>query len=262
MSDHMLLLAGPCSMESKEVCFESAEAMCGIADELGLNYYYKTSFDKANRTSLSSWRGLGMDKGLEILAEVKERFGCKIVTDIHEAWQAERAAEVVDMLQIPAFLCRQTDLLVAAAKTGKPVNVKKAQFLAPSDMRYVSGKLEGAGCKEVYLCERGTALGYNNLVVDMRSIPEMQAIGPKVIFDATHSVQRPSAGDGVSGGDRSMVRTLALAAAAAGADGFFFETHPDPNNALCDGPNMLPLSQMKKMLEDVLAVRAALGYSA
>ena len=261
MADNMLLLAGPCSMESREVCYQAADTMCSIAEDLGLDYYYKTSFDKANRTSLSSWRGLGMDEGLGILADVKERFGCKVVTDIHEPWQAERAAEVADMIQIPAFLCRQTDLLVAAAKTGKPVNVKKAQFLAPLDMRYVAGKLVDAGCKEVYLCERGTALGYNNLVVDMRSIPEMQSLGHKVIFDATHSVQRPSAGNGVSGGDRSMVRTLALAAAAAGADGFFFETHPDPDRALCDGPNMLPLSEMKRMLEDVLAVRKALGYA-
>ncbi len=256
----MLLLAGPCSMESREVCFEAAEAMCAVAEEHGLDYYYKTSFDKANRTSLSSWRGLGMERGLEVLAEVKERFGCKVVTDIHEPWQAERAAEVVDMLQIPAFLSRQTDLLVAAAKTGLPVNVKKAQFMAPLDMRHVVGKLEEAGCERIYLCERGACLGYNNLVVDMRSIPEMRSLGHPVVFDATHSVQRPSAGDGVSGGDRTMVRTLALAAAAAGADGFFFETHPNPDKALCDGPNMLPLSEMDRMVTDILAVRAALGY--
>lgn len=260
MTDHMLLIAGPCSMESREVCFESAEVMCKIADEFGLEYYYKTSFDKANRTSLSSWRGLGIDEGLAILAEVKSEFGCKVVTDIHEPWQAERVSDVVDMLQIPAFLCRQTDLLVAAAKTGLPVNVKKAQFLAPLDMRYVANKLVDAGCTKIYLCERGSALGYNNLVVDMRSIPEMQSLGQEVIFDATHSVQRPSAGDGVSGGDRNMVRTLALAAAAAGADGFFFECHPDPDRALCDGPNMLPLSEMRQMVSDILSIRNVLGY--
>ena len=260
MNQPMLLLAGPCSMESRDVCFKAAEVMCDIAARYPIDYYYKTSFDKANRTSLSSWRGLGMDEGLKILAEVKENFGCKIVTDIHEPWQAAKAAEVADMLQIPAFLCRQTDLLFAAAKTGLPVNVKKAQFLAPLDMRYVANKLTDAGCKKVYLCERGTALGYNNLVVDMRSIPEMQSLGHEVVFDATHSVQRPSAGDGVSGGDRSMVRTLALAAAAAGANGFFFETHPDPDNALCDGPNMLPLSEMEAMVSSILAIRETLGY--
>ena len=259
-NNRMPLLAGPCSMESRDICFQAAEVMVTIAEKYNLDYYYKTSFDKANRTSLSSWRGLGMEQGLEILAEVKREFGCKIVTDIHVPDQAAPTAEVADMLQIPAFLSRQTDLLVAAAKTGRAVNVKKAQFSAPWDMKHVVGKLGGAGCKEIFLCERGSSFGYNNLVVDMRSIPRMQSLGYPVIFDATHSVQKPSAGDGVSGGERNMVRTLALAASAAGADGFFFECHPNPDKALCDGPNMLPLSDMDSMIDEILAVREVLGY--
>ena len=259
MSEKMLLLAGPCSMESREVCFQTAETMCRIAEQLPLDYYYKTSFDKANRTSIDSYRGLGMEEGLRILTEVKERFGCKLVTDIHEPWQAEPVSEVVDMIQIPAFLCRQTDLLAAAAKTGLPVNVKKAQFLSPEDMDNVARKLVDSGCKKMTLCERGSSFGYNTLVVDMTSIPRMKALGYPVVFDATHSVQRPGGLGGKSGGDRSFVPTLALAAAAAGADGFFFETHPDPDSALCDGPNMMPVNQMEGLLKRILAVREAVA---
>lgn len=259
MSDGMLLLAGPCAMESREVCFRVADTMVGVADRLGLDYYYKTSFDKANRTSIDGYRGLGMDEGLKILGEVKERFGCKLVTDIHEPWQAEPVSEVVDMLQIPAFLCRQTDLLVAAAKTGLPVNVKKAQFLSPEDMGNVANKLVASGCRRLTLCERGSSFGYNTLVVDMTSIPRMKALGYPVVFDATHSVQKPGGLGGRSGGDRTLVPTLALAAAAAGADGFFFETHPDPDNALSDGPNMVPVNQMEGLLRKILAVREAVA---
>lgn len=256
-TEKMPLLAGPCAMESKEVCFETAEVLCDIASRLPVDLYFKTSFDKANRTSLDSYRGLGIDKGLEILADVKEHFGVKIVTDIHEPWQAARAAEVADMIQIPAFLCRQTDLLIAAAKTGKIVNVKKAQFLSPQDMGNVVKKLTGSGCERLCLCERGSSFGYNRLVVDMTSIPIMKRFGYPVIFDATHSVQVPGGAGSKSSGDRTMVEPLALAAAAAGADGFFFETHPDPDQALSDGPNMLPVSQMEGVLRKVLAVREA-----
>ena len=259
MDGGMLLLAGPCAMESREVCFETAETMCSIASRLPLDYYYKTSFDKANRTSLNSYRGLGMEKGLGILSEVKKRFGCKLVTDVHEPWQVEYAAEVVDMLQIPAFLCRQTDLLVAAARTGLPINVKKAQFLSPEDMGNVAGKLVDSGCKQLTLCERGSSFGYNTLVVDMTAIPRMQALGFPVVFDATHSVQRPGGLGGKSGGDRSFVPSLAFAAAAAGADGFFFETHPDPDHALCDGPNMIQVSKMEEIIKRILDVRSAVS---
>lgn len=258
-SGKMLLLAGPCSMESREVCFRVAETMVDVADRLGLDYYYKTSFDKANRTSISSYRGLGIEEGLNILAEVKERFDCKLVTDIHEPWQADPVAEVVDMLQIPAFLCRQTDLLVAAARTGLPINVKKAQFLSPEDMANVARKLVDSGCERLTLCERGSSFGYNTLVVDITSIPRMKALGYPVVFDATHSVQRPGSLGGSSGGDRRMVPTLALAAAAAGADGFFFETHPDPDTALSDGPNMVQVDKMESLLRKLLAVREAVA---
>ena len=259
MKDRMLLLAGPCAMESREVCFRVADTMCGIAERLNFDYYYKTSFDKANRTSIDSYRGLGIDEGLMILAEVKERFGCKLVTDIHEPWQAGRVAEAVDMIQIPAFLCRQTDLLVAAAKTGLAVNVKKAQFLSPEDMGNVARKLVDSGCVKLTLCERGSSFGYNTLVVDMTSIPRMQSLGYPVVFDATHSVQRPGALGGRTGGDRSFVPTLALAAAAAGADGFFFETHPCPEDALCDGPNMVPVGEMEGLLSRILRIREAVA---
>lgn len=252
--DRMMLLAGPCSMESREVCFEAAEAMKPLVAKYDLDYWFKTSFDKANRTSLSSYRGLGMEKGLEILQEVKDRFGFRIVTDIHEPWQAAPAAEVADILQIPAFLCRQTDLLVAAAKTGRTVNVKKAQFLAPWDMKNVVGKLEDSECSDIILCERGTTFGYNTFVVDMTSIPQMQEFGYPVVFDCTHSVQKPGGKGSSSGGNRAMVPCLAKAALAAGADGLFMEVHPDPDSALCDGPNMVALEDMDSFLRDARRV--------
>lgn len=252
--DKMRLIAGPCSMESREVCFEVAEAMCPLVEKYDLDYCFKTSFDKANRTSVRSYRGLGMERGLEILQEVKDAYGYRIVTDIHEPWQAAPAAEVADVLQIPAFLCRQTDLLVAAAKTGRTVNVKKAQFLAPWDMGNVVGKLEDSGCTDIVLCERGTTFGYNTFVVDMTSIPQMKEFGYPVIFDATHSVQKPGGKGSSSDGNRAMVPYLAKAALAAGADGLFMEIHPDPDNALCDGPNMIALKDMDPFLRDARRV--------
>lgn len=255
--DKMILLAGPCSMESKEVCFEVAKAMKPLVEKYSLDYYFKTSFDKANRTSITSYRGLGMEKGLEILQEVKDTFGFKIVTDIHEPWQAERAAEVADIVQIPAFLCRQTDLLIAAAKTGKLVNVKKAQFLAPWDMGNVVKKLEDSDAKGIMLCERGSSFGYNTFVVDMTSIPQMQQFGHPVIFDATHSVQKPGGMGTASGGNRAMVPYLAKAALAVGADGLFMEIHPDPEHALCDGPNMIATRDMDEFLSNALRVYKA-----
>lgn len=244
-------------MESKEICFEVADAARQWKEKYPIDYYFKTSFDKANRTSLKAFRGLGMEKGLEILRDVKDRFGLRIVTDIHEPWQAEAAAEVADVIQIPAFLCRQTDLLIAAAKTGKIVNVKKAQFLAPWDMKNVIVKLEESGADSIVLCERGSSFGYNTFVVDMTSIPQMQAFGYPVIFDATHSVQKPGGLGGASGGNREMVPCLAKAALAAGADGLFMEIHPDPDNALCDGPNMIALKDMDAFLESALRVYSA-----
>ena len=255
----MLFLAGPCSMESEEVCFEAARTMQPLVGKYQLDYYFKTSFDKANRTSITSYRGLGMERGLEILQHVKDTFGFKIVTDIHEPWQAAPTAEVADILQIPAFLCRQTDLLVAAAKTGKIVNVKKAQFLAPWDMANVVGKLVDSGAKEIILCERGSTFGYNTFVVDMTSIPQMQQFGYPVIFDATHSVQKPGGQGTCSGGNREMVPYLAKAAIAAGADGLFMEIHPDPDNALCDGPNMLALKDVDALLNTVTRIRAVVA---
>lgn len=250
----MLLIAGPCAMESAEVCFEVASEMASIAEAKPVQYFYKTSFDKANRTSIKSYRGLGLEKGLEILQEVKDKFHVPIVTDIHEPWQAAPVAEVADIIQIPAFLCRQTDLLVAAAKTGKTVNVKKAQFLAPWDMGNVVKKLEDSGADDIILCERGTSFGYNNFVVDMTSIPQMREFGYPVIFDATHSVQKPGGLGASSGGNREMVPYLAKAALAVGADGLFMEIHPDPDNAKCDGPNMMPLDSVGSFLDDAIKV--------
>ena len=255
--NRMMLLAGPCAMESEEICFEVAAYMQGIVKKYDLNYYYKTSFDKANRTSINSYRGLGMEKGLEILEKVKNQFGFRIVTDIHEAWQADPVAEVADIIQIPAFLCRQTDLLVAAAKTGKIVNVKKAQFLAPWDMVNVVKKLQDSGAAEILLTERGTSFGYNTFVVDMTSIPQMQQFGYPVIFDATHSVQKPGGKGTCSGGSRDMVPYLAKSALAAGADGLFMEIHPNPDRALCDGPNMIALSDVDHLMEDMMKIYRA-----
>lgn len=249
-----ILIAGPCVIESEENVMLIAEKIKNIAEKLDLDFYFKASFDKANRTSIDSYRGPGIENGLRILKKVKDTYGLKICTDIHEPWQAEKAAEVADILQIPAFLCRQTDLLIAAAKTGKLINVKKAQFLAPWDMINVVRKIEESGNKRIMLCERGTIFGYNTLVVDMTGIVEMKKIGYPVVMDATHSVQKPGGKGASTGGNREYVEPLAKAAVAAGADALFFEVHPDPDNALSDGPNMVRLDSFEELLERVVKV--------
>ena len=248
------ILAGPCVIESREIALSTAASLAAIADRVGLPLVYKSSFDKANRTSVTSYRGPGLEEGLAILAEVKRETGLPVVTDIHLPEQAAPVAEVADVLQVPAFLCRQTDLLVAAASTGRIVNVKKGQFLAPWDMKNAVEKLRSTGNGRIWLTERGSSFGYNNLVVDMRSIPQMRAFDVPVVFDATHSVQLPGGLGGASGGQREFVSTLASAAVAAGADGVFMETHPDPDKALCDGPNSLPLDRMESLLKRLKAI--------
>lgn len=250
----LMLIAGPCVIESEENVMRIAETIKGIAERLDLDYYFKASFDKANRTSITSYRGPGIDDGIKILQRVKETYGLKIATDIHEPWQAEKVAEVADIIQIPAFLCRQTDLLVAAAKTGKVINVKKAQFLAPWDMKNVVNKIQEAGNNNIMLCERGTSFGYNTLVVDMTGIVEMKKFGYPVVMDATHSVQKPGGKGNATGGNRENVEPLAKAAIAAGADALFFEVHPDPDNALSDGPNMVKLDEFEELLTRVIKV--------
>jgi 2-dehydro-3-deoxyphosphooctonate aldolase (KDO 8-P synthase) len=251
----LLLIAGPCVIESAELTLSIARRLKQIVAGLPVQLVFKASFDKANRTSGAAFRGAGLATGLEVLASVKEETGLPITTDIHESEQAEPVAKVCDLLQIPAFLARQTDLLVAAAKTGRPVNVKKGQFMAPWDMRSVLGKLNAAGCPNVLLCERGTFFGYGRLVNDMRSLPQMQALGAPVIFDATHSVQEPGGLGAATGGNREMVEPLARAATAIGVDGLFFEVHPDPDNAPSDGPNMLRLDDFPDVLRRILAIR-------
>ena len=251
----LLLIAGPCVIESRWLALHIAERLQQIAAELSLPLVFKASFDKANRTSVESFRGPGLQLGLEILAEIKQRTSMPVTTDIHLPEQAQAAAEVCDLLQVPAFLCRQTDLLLAAAATGRPVHVKKGQFLSPADMQHVVGKLAAGGCRDVLLGERGTFFGYGRLVNDMRAIPQMQSLGVPVIFDATHSVQEPGGLGHASGGNRQMVEPLARAAVAVGADGLFLETHPDPDRAPSDGPNMVPLEQLPAMLRRLLAVR-------
>lgn len=246
------IIAGPCVIESAELLDTVAERLKAIGGRLGVEIIFKASFDKANRTSLRSFRGPGIDRGLRMLADVRSKWGLKLLTDIHEAWQAGPAGEVVDVLQIPAFLCRQTDLLVAAAKTGKAVNIKKAQFLSGADMRYPYEKALESGASEIWLTERGNSFGYNNLVVDFRNIPDMLRIAPTVIMDCTHSVQRPGAGDGTTSGNREFVPAMALAAKAFGANGFFFEVHPDPDRAKSDGPNMLRLDDIENVIESLL----------
>ncbi len=248
------LIAGPCVIESEEMVMTIAAEMKEITDELGIHYTFKASFDKANRTSIYSFRGPGIEEGLRILQKVKDIYGIPICTDIHEAWQAKPAAEVADILQIPAFLCRQTDLLAAAAKTGKCVNIKKAQFLAAWDMRNCLEKVRQSGNDNVMLCERGTSFGYNNLVVDMTGLRVMKAMGVPVIFDATHSVQKPGGNGSSTGGNREYVEYLAKAAIAVGVDGLFMETHPDPDNAKSDCPNMVPLRDMKTLLSKLQKV--------
>lgn len=246
-------IAGPCVIESAELLDTVAAKLTDINAHLGTNIIFKASFDKANRTSIHSFRGPGIDKGLQMLADVKSKYGLRITTDIHEAWQAQPAGEVCDVLQIPAFLCRQTDLLVAAAKTGKVVNIKKAQFLSGRDMRYPVEKAKDSGASEVWLTERGNSFGYNNLVVDFRNIPDMKEIVPQVIMDCTHSVQRPSAGDGKTVGDRKFVPAMAKAAKAFGATGYFFEVHPTPDQGLSDAANMLELSKLEDLVRELLA---------
>jgi 2-dehydro-3-deoxyphosphooctonate aldolase (KDO 8-P synthase) len=261
----MKLLAGPCVIESEENIFKIAKSLEKYQEDATIDFYFKASFDKANRTSLESFRGLGMDEGLKILQKVKDDFGYKVVTDVHESIQVAAVAEVVDMLQIPAFLCRQTDLLVACAKTEREINIKKGQFLDANAMQYPLLKvLQTRGCSEatyenaqkhgVYLCERGNTFGYGNLVVDMRNLVLMRKFAP-VIFDATHSVQMPTAENGKTGGDSSMVPYLASAAAAIGVDGFFFETHFDPSIALSDGPNMLKLDELEKLIVKIKKIQ-------
>ncbi len=247
-----IFIAGPCVIESKELLDNVAQEICRINQKFGTNIVFKSSFDKANRTSIHSYRGPGIDKGLQMLADVKDKYGLQILTDIHESWQADAVGKVCDVIQIPAFLCRQTDLLVAAARTGKVVNIKKAQFLSGKDMRYPVEKALDAGAKEVWLTERGNSFGYNNLVVDFRNIPDMKEIVPRVIMDCTHSVQRPGAGDGKTSGDRKYIPAMALAAKAFGATGYFFEVHPNPDKGLSDGPNMVELARLEQLIEQLL----------
>lgn len=247
------LIAGPCQLENRDHAMEMAEALTEICAGLGIGLIYKTSFDKANRTSLSGERGVGMAKGLPIMAELRERFGCPVLTDVHEPWQCAPIAEVVDVLQIPAYLCRQTDLIVAAGETGKVVNVKKGQFLAPWDMKNIAAKLEAVGNTNIMLTERGVTFGYNTLVSDMRALPQMAETGYPVVFDATHSVQQPGGLGGSSGGDRRFVPVLARAALSIGVAALFLETHQDPDNAPSDGPNMVHLKDMPALLETLRA---------
>ena len=244
-------IAGPCVIESAELLDIVAAKLVDINQRLGTDIIFKASYDKANRTSISSFRGPGIDKGLVMLNDIKEKYGLRILTDIHEAWQAEHAGQVVDVIQIPAFLCRQTDLFIAAARTGKTVNIKKAQFLSGSDMRYPVEKARDAGAQDVWLTERGNMMGYNNLVVDFRNIPDMLDIVPTVIMDCTHSVQRPGGAGGKTGGDRRFVPQMALAAKAFGATGYFFEVHPDPDKGLSDAANMLELNKLESLIQQL-----------
>ncbi|MBS0207715.1 MAG: 3-deoxy-8-phosphooctulonate synthase [Planctomycetes bacterium] len=253
----LLVIAGPCVIESLELTLSIAGRLRELADTLGVQLVFKASFDKANRTSGAAFRGAGLDGGLEVLQRVKEKTGLPVTTDIHESHQAAPVAEVCDVLQIPAFLARQSDLLVAAAKTGRVVHVKKGQFMAPWDMRHVVDKLAGAGCSRVMLCERGTFFGYGRLVNDFRSISQMQTHGVPVIFDATHSVQEPGGLGAATGGNRAFVEPLARAAVAVGVDGLFFETHPEPDRSPSDGPNMVPLADFPGVLQRILKLRAA-----
>lgn len=252
MNKKPVIIAGPCVIESAELLDQVAGRLVEINRNLGVEIIFKASFDKANRTAASSFRGCGLEKGLQMLADVRSKWGLRLLTDIHESWQAAPVGEVVDVIQIPAFLCRQTDLLVAAARTGCTVNVKKAQFLSGEDMCYPYEKTMQAGAKEVWLTERGNMYGYNNLVVDFRNIPDMLRTASTVIMDCTHSVQRPGAAGGKTGGNREFVPAMALAAKAFGANGFFFEVHPDPDRALSDGPNMLYLNDFENVIKSLL----------
>ena len=253
------LIAGPCVIEDRDVCFRIAEFLTKLTQKLGVPYIFKASYDKANRTSISSFRGPGAVEGLRILEDIRREFGIPVISDIHSPEQITEAAEVLDIIQIPALLCRQTDLIVAAAKSGKPVNIKKGQFLAPWDMENIVEKARSAGNDQILLTERGTSFGYNNLVVDMRSLGIMKKTGCPVIFDATHSVQLPGGQGNKSGGDRRQAPPLAKAAIAAGADGLFMETHFDPDNALCDGPNSVSFEMMESLLPQIVAIKAILN---
>ena len=253
----MLLIGGPCVLESEEIARQVAGTLREICGRLGLSYVFKASFDKANRTSLDAYRGPGIDEGLRILQKIREEFQVPVISDIHDRSQVPAAAEVLDVLQIPAFLCRQTDLLVAAAGSGKPINLKKGQFLSPWDMCNAVNKIRACGKSQVMLVERGSSFGYNNLVVDMRSLPVMRSFDCPVIYDATHSVQLPGGLGGASGGQREFIAPLSRAAVAAGVDGLFMEIHPDPDRALCDGPNSMPLDQVEDVLARLVRIRAA-----
>lgn len=252
-----LFIAGPCALESEEMAMQVAGHLKEVTDRLGISYVFKASFDKANRTSLAAFRGPGLDKGLAIMARIRESLGVPVISDIHEVAQVEAAAAVLDILQIPAFLCRQTDLLVAAGNSGKPVSLKKGQFLSPWDMQHAVSKVKSTGNRNLLLVERGAMLGYNNLVVDMRAFPVMRSLGCPVVYDATHSVQLPGGAGGSSGGQREFIPPLARAAVAAGIDGLFMEVHPEPAKALCDGPNSWPLDQVEELLVGLLAIRKA-----
>lgn len=256
----LLVIAGPCSLESEDTCLPVAEELVRLEDKYReLSIVFKGSFDKANRTSIGSPRGPGLDEGLRLLAMIRDKFSLPVLTDIHEAAQAQRVGEVCDVIQIPAFLCRQTDILVAASRTGRVVNVKKGQFLSPAEMRYVVHKLEESDAAEIWLTERGSTFGYQNLVVDMRSFAVMGAYGHPVIMDATHSVQQPGADGGKTGGQREFVPLLARASLAAGANGVFFETHPNPDKAISDGPNQIPLGSLESLIVQCLDVWRAVA---
>ena len=257
-SQPLVLVAGPCVIESRDLCLRVGEEVSGLCKRLEIPYIFKASYDKANRTSANSYRGPGQEEGLKILAEVRDRMGVPVLSDVHLPAECAPAAEVLDVLQVPAFLCRQTDLVTAAAKTGKPLNIKKAQFMAPEDMANTCDKARAVGNDNVILTERGTAFGYRRLVNDMRAIPRMQALGCPVLFDGTHSVQEPGGQGTRSGGEREMVVPLTLAGTAAGADGLFLEVHPDPDKALCDAASMLPLSILEGLLVKVKRIREAI----
>jgi len=255
MNKKFLIIAGPCVLEDFETAFYIAKFLKDLVSKFDFDYVFKASFDKANRTSLFSYRGPGLEKGISWLEEIKKKAGVKITTDVHETWQVKPVSEVVDIIQIPAFLCRQTDLVISASQTGKIINIKKGQFMSPWDMKYVLEKAQASNPPEVMLTERGYSFGYRNLVVDFRSIPIMKGFGVRVIFDATHSVQLPGGGEGKSEGQREFVPYLIRAAVAVGADGIFMEVHPDPDKALCDGPNSLPLSELETILQQIKDLR-------
>lgn len=255
----LLLIAGPCALESGDLCWQVAWEMKAVCERLGISYIFKASYDKANRTSLNSFRGPGLKKGLRQLCRIRQEIKVPVLSDVHESSQIDLAMECLDIIQIPAFLCRQTDLLTAAAKSGRPVNLKKGQFLSPWDMKHAVEKVRAAGNERILLTERGSCFGYNNLVVDMRSLPVMRSFGCPVIYDATHSVQLPGGMGGTSGGQRKFIPALTRAAMAAGIDGLFMEVHPEPDKALCDGPNSIPLDKVEPLLRQLLQIRKAVN---